>query len=140
MTIVIDLPPALEAELKQQASREGQSLEEMASRVLANAITANAQEYAAAVEGIRRGFADSDAGRVISLEDFDRKMRQKYNIPDDVWPMSPDEAEAARERFCRHAGAISLGYATGAENSAIDADLAREYEDSHTEASPAGRR
>ena len=37
------------------------------------------------------------------------------------------EREAARERFRRHAGAASLGHATGASNESIDADLAREY-------------
>jgi hypothetical protein len=35
--------------------------------------------------------------------------------------------EEARQRFRNHAGAISLGYATGVENESIDADLARAY-------------
>lgn len=40
------------------------------------------------------------------------------------------EAEARRacERFERHFGEVDLGYATGADNVQIDADLAREYE------------
>jgi len=44
-------------------------------------------------------------------------------------PKSQNEAEkqAARQRFCRHAGAINLGYATGADNESIDADLAKAY-------------
>ena len=33
----------------------------------------------------------------------------------------------ARQRFRNHAGAISLGYATGIDNESIDADLARAY-------------
>ncbi|ARV62617.1 hypothetical protein BZZ01_31845 [Nostocales cyanobacterium HT-58-2] len=39
------------------------------------------------------------------------------------------EAEnvAARQRFRHHAGAIDLGYATGADNESIDADLMRAY-------------
>ncbi|NJM69458.1 MAG: hypothetical protein HC862_04110 [Scytonema sp. RU_4_4] len=37
------------------------------------------------------------------------------------------ETEAARQRFRRHAGAIDLGYATGANNDSIDADLMRAY-------------
>jgi hypothetical protein len=37
------------------------------------------------------------------------------------------EKQAARERFRRHAGAVSMGYATGMDNESIDADLAREY-------------
>ena len=37
------------------------------------------------------------------------------------------EQQTARERFERHFGEIDLGYATGADNEKIDADLAREY-------------
>jgi hypothetical protein len=37
------------------------------------------------------------------------------------------EKQAARQRFSRHAGAINLGYATGADNESIDADLAKAY-------------
>lgn len=38
------------------------------------------------------------------------------------------ELEAARERFRRHIGAVSLGRPTGVDNASIDSDLAREYE------------
>ena len=31
------------------------------------------------------------------------------------------------QRFLRHAGAVSLGYATGIDNESIDADLAKAY-------------
>jgi predicted transcriptional regulator len=44
-----------------------------------------------------------------------------------------EERQAARERFRRHAGAVNLGYATGANNESIDADLAREYGSTHEE-------
>ncbi|MDY6786400.1 MAG: hypothetical protein SW833_28470 [Cyanobacteriota bacterium] len=37
------------------------------------------------------------------------------------------EKEAARQRFRRHAGAIDLGYPTGADNDSIDADLIKAY-------------
>ncbi len=43
------------------------------------------------------------------------------------------ELQAARERFERHFGAVNLGYATGADNESIDADLAREYINNHEE-------
>ena len=39
---------------------------------------------------------------------------------------SQDDAGAARQRLRRHAGAVSIGYPTGAENESIDADLCRE--------------
>lgn len=42
---------------------------------------------------------------------------------------TPDAAarQAARDRFRRHAGAVSLGHATGADNQRIDADLCQEF-------------
>ncbi|NJO43126.1 MAG: hypothetical protein HC769_35185 [Cyanobacteria bacterium CRU_2_1] len=41
------------------------------------------------------------------------------------------QQEEARQRFRNHAGAISLGYATGIDNESIDADLARAYADEY---------
>jgi predicted transcriptional regulator len=47
-------------------------------------------------------------------------------------PVTSDaERQAARERFQRHIGAVAIGHAAGADNDAIDADLAREYADRH---------
>ena len=46
-------------------------------------------------------------------------------------PMNDTEKQAARERFERHFGAVNLGYASGTDNEAIDADLARAYSDTH---------
>lgn len=43
------------------------------------------------------------------------------------------ERQRALSRLRRYAGAASVGHATGAENKAIDADLARECGDDHTE-------
>ena len=39
----------------------------------------------------------------------------------------------ARERFNRHLGALNFGYATGADNEQIDADLAQAYLATHEE-------
>jgi predicted transcriptional regulator len=47
---------------------------------------------------------------------------------------SEAELQAARERFEHHFGAVDLGYATGIDTESIDADLAREYADTHEEA------
>ncbi|MGB7417410.1 MAG: hypothetical protein WA902_24650 [Thermosynechococcaceae cyanobacterium] len=41
------------------------------------------------------------------------------------------DTEVARQKFRRHAGVISLGYATGADNEEIDADLAKAYADEY---------
>lgn len=43
------------------------------------------------------------------------------------------EKRAARERFEQHFGEVDLGYATGVDNEQIDADLAREYANTHEE-------
>ncbi len=38
-----------------------------------------------------------------------------------------EQQKEARQRFRNHAGKVSLGYATGIDSEAIDADLARSY-------------
>jgi hypothetical protein len=48
-----------------------------------------------------------------------------------AYEVTEEEARAAWERLMRHMGAQNLGYATGADNEGIDADLAREYSSSH---------
>jgi len=47
--------------------------------------------------------------------------------------LTEEENRAAWERLQRHLGAENLGYATGADNESIDADLAREYGSTHEE-------
>src|SRR5262245_60574350 len=62
-------------------------------------------------------------------------LEQRFGIPGGTQPGEPRGTEAgmqaARRRFERHLGAIDLGHATGADNEAIDADLARAYADEH---------
>jgi hypothetical protein len=48
-------------------------------------------------------------------------------------PMNTETAREAEERFARWIGSVSLGYPTGADNESIDADLAREYANTHEE-------
>ena len=45
--------------------------------------------------------------------------------------LSLEQQEQTRQKFKSHAGAISLGYATGTDNEAIDADLAKAYADEY---------
>ncbi len=47
---------------------------------------------------------------------------------------SKAQLRAASERFEQHFGAVDLGYATGADNEEIDADLERDYADAHEKA------
>ena len=42
-----------------------------------------------------------------------------------------EEKQAARERFRRHFGSVNLGHPIGIDNEQIDADLAREYDNTH---------
>lgn len=44
-----------------------------------------------------------------------------------------EEKQAARARFEQHFGEVDLGSATGVDNEQIDADLAREYANTHEE-------
>lgn len=81
--------------------------------------------------------ADEVYAREVELLSDDQKLRLVELIVHELAsrnggrPKSeqPDAAQrqAARERLRRHAGAVSLGRATGADNDSIDADLAREY-------------
>jgi hypothetical protein len=45
--------------------------------------------------------------------------------------LSPEQQEQARQKFKSHAGAVSLGYATGIDNEAIDVDLSKAYVDEY---------
>ncbi len=52
-------------------------------------------------------------------------------LPLRTCPTSEADQRASRERFERHFGAVNLGYATGADNEGIDAELARAYSDNN---------
>jgi len=41
-------------------------------------------DRAEAIEGVRRGLADIEAGRHVSLDDFEREMRKKNSIRPDA--------------------------------------------------------
>jgi hypothetical protein len=45
--------------------------------------------------------------------------------------LTREKREEALAQLLKHAGAVSLGYPTGADNESIDSDLAREYGSSH---------
>ena len=47
--------------------------------------------------------------------------------------VTDEERSAALERLLRHAGSIRTGRPTGLDNEQIDADLTREYGDTHEE-------
>ena len=62
-------------------------------------------------------------------------LEQQYG-PRHAWqnarqPRTVAEQHAARVRFEQHFGEVNVPDATGADNEQIDADLAREYSDTH---------
>jgi len=68
MTITIELAPEVLERLREKAAREGRDAEEVAAAVLSDALEWEAEDQAEAIEGIRRGLADFEAGRFRSLE------------------------------------------------------------------------
>jgi len=52
-------------------------------------------------------------------------VNRQYSLP----ASSQFSTEEARQRLLGYAGVISIGYATGADNESIDADLAKAYDD-----------
>ena len=77
MTITLDLEPGVEAYLREKAVREGQATETVAQALLAWAMAWEAQDQAETLEGVRRGFEASDAGRVRPAADVFADMRAK---------------------------------------------------------------
>jgi hypothetical protein len=78
-------------------------------------------------EEVYRPLARTAAASGQSLEEWALDRLRRY-------AMSPEERAAALARLLQHAGAVDLGRPTGAANEDIDADLAREYGDSHEDA------
>ena len=74
------LPPDLEEQVKHYLASGQYRTEE---DVLRDALRALAEEQDA-LDDIRQGLEDLDAGRGRSLEDVDADLRKKYNIPQDV--------------------------------------------------------
>jgi predicted transcriptional regulator len=82
MTITIELAPEVLERLREKAALEGREPETVAAAVLADALAWDAEDRAAAIEGIRRGLADFEAGRFRSLEAVIAEKREKYGLPD----------------------------------------------------------
>ena len=62
----------------------GEHLNNDGARLSPEQVFALWRERLETVEAIGKGMEDVQAGRVISLEEFDRKFRQKHNLPEDV--------------------------------------------------------
>jgi predicted transcriptional regulator len=83
MVITIDLPPDVEARLREKAARQGEDAASVAAKVLAGALEWEAQDSEVAVEGIQRGLDDFEAGRARLFSEFAEEQRRKYGLPAD---------------------------------------------------------
>jgi predicted transcriptional regulator len=72
------MDPTTEARLREKARREGRTEEDIIAASVAERLEWEARDRVAAVEGIRRGLADVEAGREISFEEYaDRIAAEK---------------------------------------------------------------
>ena len=75
--MTISILPETEARLREKAAREGQDVDAVAEALLTMALDSEAREREEAIDGIRRGLADSDAGRVRPAAEVFAEMRAR---------------------------------------------------------------
>jgi predicted transcriptional regulator len=81
MTLVVNLSPELEEQLREKAIRQGKDINTVASELLASVLKAEAQDDVEAVKGIQQGLEDFSTGRFRSFDEYADEQRQKYNLP-----------------------------------------------------------
>jgi predicted transcriptional regulator len=80
MTITLDLAPEVLSRLNEKAAREGQDAETIAAHLLTEALEWEAQDRSEAIEGIRRGLADFEAGRFRPLDEVITEKQRQYGF------------------------------------------------------------
>jgi predicted transcriptional regulator len=75
------LKPERLAQLEEYAHRRGQDPAVALDDVLAEYLDWEQQDYQQAVEGIREGYADLQAGRTQSAEEVFEGLRVKHGLP-----------------------------------------------------------
>jgi predicted transcriptional regulator len=83
MSITINLSPAMEAQLREKAARQGQDINLLAAELLASALEWEAKDSEEAIEGIQRGLDDFEAGQFRSFQGFAEEQRQKHHLSSD---------------------------------------------------------
>jgi predicted transcriptional regulator len=76
----VHLSPERQAQLNDYAHRHGQDPAAALDDVLAEALEWERQDYAEAVEGIRKGYCDFQAGRVKPSEESFEELRVKHGL------------------------------------------------------------
>jgi hypothetical protein len=80
MSINLDLPPKLEALLRQRAESMGQDISQAALAVLTLGLSLDDSDFFEALNGIQRGIDDFEQGQFSSLEEFVTEQNQKYDL------------------------------------------------------------
>lgn len=81
MTITINLPPEIETQLTQKATKEGKHISEIATEIITHAIELELQDYQETIKGITQGLEDFEKkGNFCSFQDFINEQRIKYNL------------------------------------------------------------
>ena len=77
----LPLTPERKAQLDDYARRHGQDTATALDEALATYLDWEQQDYREAVEGIRQGYADFQAGRVRPAEEAFEELRVKHGFP-----------------------------------------------------------
>ena len=75
--MTITLSPQTEALLNEHAARVGADPNALAEKMVSGCLEWERRDYEDAVAGIRRGFEDSDAGRMKSAQEVHQRLREK---------------------------------------------------------------
>jgi predicted transcriptional regulator len=78
---MISITDERKAQLEEYAHRHGQEAEIALDAVLADALEWERLDYQQAVEGIRQGYADLQAGRVRPVAEAFEELRKKHDLP-----------------------------------------------------------
>ena len=88
MTITLDLPPQVEALLRQRAEATGQDLHHIAIAVLTLGRSLEDDDFFAELEGIQQGLNDFEQGHFSSFEDFIAEQNQRHGLTLEAWPIA----------------------------------------------------
>lgn len=78
---MMPVKPERKAQLEEYAKRRGQDPATALDDALATYLEWERQDFAEAVEGIRRGYEDVKAGNTRLASEFLAEMRQKHDLP-----------------------------------------------------------
>ncbi len=80
MTLTLQLPPELEALLRQRAERSGQDVDSMAIALLTFGLSFDDKDFSEALEGIQKGLDNFEQGQFFSFDEFVAEQERKRGI------------------------------------------------------------